>query len=157
MSDKSYPAILKEYKLLDWPTLLIGWKNGFATRRDIIDYAVHQISNHRNEKSVIYLASCEAEDDDEVKKYIEQLIDRQKIPFPDIEAICLDRWRFAKLIALDHAELSDEEKIEELQNIYVQFEYPDDMSDCSIYSQNGLDPFLAMKNTISSLKQNLGI
>ena len=47
--------------------------------------------------------------------------------------------------------------VDSLQELYAQFDYRDDMSSCSVYSNDGVDPVEAMKNLVCSLTTRFGV
>jgi hypothetical protein len=60
--------------------------------------------------------------------------------------------------SIEESNMSEEEKSDKLQELYADFDYPDDMSDCSIYSMRVADPVLkCMHNLIMSLKKKYNV
>ena len=142
---------LKELDLLCWSTLSVGQKRGWVTKTDIGDYAAKLLSDgldNDNEKIAV-LAGANSYDEPEVKELMLQLVNDS---YTEVEA--LEKWRLATLLSLSKSSLSEEEKIDKLQEIYSEFDYPEDMSSCSIYSQDSVDPLIAMSDVILSLKKN---
>ena len=66
----------------------------------------------------------------------------------------LDKLKLAALLSLDESRISEEEKCKKLQELYATFDYPHDMSECSIYSVTSKSsPLEAMRSLIIYLKQ----
>ncbi len=142
---------LKELDLLCWSTLLVGQQKGWVTKADIGDYATKLLSDglDNDDGNIAVLAGADSYDDSEVKELMLQVVNGS---YSEVDA--LEKWRLATLLALSKSSLSEEEKIDKLQEIYSEFDYPEDMSSCSIYSQDSVDPLIAMSDVILSLKKN---
>lgn len=142
---------LKELGLICWSTLLVGQRKGWVSKSDIADYAVSLLADENCEnEDIAVLASANTLDDSEVKDLLQRM---SRSVCSDTEV--LDKWRLAILIALNNSELSEDEKVDRLQEFYAEFDYPEDMNSCSIYSQDTVDPLSAMREVIGSLKQQL--
>ena len=140
--------VLKNLDLVCWPALFVGLQKGWVTKSDIADYATSLLSADldNGDENIAVLASADSFDDSEVKELLLQVGGSTAEP----EAI--EKWRLATLIALSDSALSEEEKIDKLQELYAEFDYPEYMSSCSIYSHNSVDPLVAMSDVISALK-----
>lgn len=141
--------VLKELDLVCWSALFVGLQKGWATKSDIADYATSLLSADldNGDENIAVLAGSDSLDDSEVKGLLLQVGGSTEDP----EAI--EKWRLATLIALSESVLRKENKIDKLQELYAEFDYPEDMSSCSIYSQDSVDPLAAMSGVISALKQ----
>jgi hypothetical protein len=138
--------VLREQRLLTWAALVVGFNYKWATRDDIVQFAVNWLVEHPldDEQSVVLLAGSENETDEKVLEWLCQaarskegfIIDDQSRY--DVE---MGRWRYAHLVALDQSPLSNNEKLDALQKIYADFGYPQDMALCSKYgpSQFAID------------------
>ncbi len=139
---------LRGLGLISWSTLLVGQQKGWASKSDIADYAASLLAcgNLENIDAAV-LASANTLDDSEVIDLLQRMI-RSHTPEKEV----LDKWRLAILISLNNSDLPEDEKIERLQELYAEFDYPEDMKSCSIYFQDTVDPLSAMRNVISHLK-----
>lgn len=146
-------TILNEFHLICWATLLLGFQKGWASKSDISNYAIKLLSKDLDcgNEDVAILATADSLEGSEIKKLILKVI---KEPRPE-KKILLDRWRLAKLSVLNKLNLSEEEKLDKLQELYAEFDYPADMISCSVYSKDSIDPLKAMVDLISTLKNNL--
>lgn len=140
---------LKELNLVCWSTLFVGQQMGWVTKLDIEDYAMSLLSADldNGDKNIAVLAGADSLDDSEVTDLLLQVGGEMESP----EAI--EKWRLAALTALSESVLSEEEKLDKLQELYAEFDYPEDMTSCSIYSQDSVGPLAAMSEVILALKK----
>lgn len=141
--------VLANFGLLDWSSILLGFRNGWIERSDIYQYAFDLLQKGCDDKDVSIIAESEDLNDYELERIISN-----KTGGTD-ESIDMDRWRLAFLMCLDDNKSSEEEKICKLQEIYADFGYPEDMSSCSIYSCDGVAPLVAMNSVVEKLKSAL--
>ncbi|MBW1617016.1 MAG: DUF2247 family protein [Deltaproteobacteria bacterium] len=150
---------LIELNLLCWFSLIAGIKRGWASRQDIINYAVSML-NDKTDYDIILIAGGEEYDDLELKLRIKNYINSQ---YPnnqkqeELFQLAYEKWRLAHLLILSENEFSFEQNLEQLQEIYAMFDYPEDMKSCSIYSQDEIDPIIAMGKVIDDLKIKFSI
>jgi hypothetical protein len=145
--------LLINTNLLSWNTLFHGWMNGWVARIDIIRFAITLLVEKKdNDNEVIALiASGDSLSDDDLL----ELVSSQMITAD--ESVEIDKWRLAFLLCIAESDASEQEQIDELQDVYSEFGYPEDMSSCSIYAQDGVDPLEAMKKVVKELKEAIGI
>ena len=143
---------LKKLNLISWPVLLCGFRKGWVTKSDIADYATQHLANYpdQDDHSIILLASANFWDNAEVNELLLQAINN-----PAWHQEALNKWKLAKLLALSNSKLSNQEKIDKLQEVYAELDYPKEMVSCSIYSQDAIDPLVAMDQVISLLKKEV--
>ena len=138
--------------LICWPVLVVGWRKGWVTKLDIADYAASLLSTdsdkENEDEDVILLASANFLQDEEV----EELLIKVAGSYAEKEA--LGKWRLMHLVSLSSSSLSDQEKIDKLQILYADFDYPEDMKSCSIYSQDEVDPLEALSKVILKLEKD---
>lgn len=139
--------ILKELGLLCWSTIYVGFKNDWLKQKDVIDYAVNLLIEGNDDKVVVLIAGGEALNDMELLNFILPKIENKD------DTTAIDKWRLANLLCIVESENNDQEKLDQLQEVYAKFEYPEDMKSCSIYSQNELDPLSAMMQVVEELKR----
>ena len=148
--------VLARLGLLSWHVLLLGWEKGWVTRDDIIDYAVHLLAANKDQgdENIAAIAAGENYSNDELKQFITSLTKhREGGLLAENAGAEIEKWRLAQLISINESELSEEEKLQRLQDVYAEFGYPEDMASCSIYSQDNIDPLLAMVRVITALKE----
>ena len=138
---------LENLGLLCWSTIYVGFKKGWLKQKDVVDYAVKMLMAGSDDKAAVLIAGGESLNDDELLNLVSSQIENKD------EIIALDKWRLANLLCISESKKSDQEKLDKLQDIYSKFNYPDDMKSCSIYSQDKLDPLLAMMYVIMELKK----
>ncbi|MDA8142165.1 MAG: DUF2247 family protein [Desulfobacteraceae bacterium] len=139
--------MLKGLGLLCWSTIYVGFKKGWLKPKDVIDYAVSLLMADNDDEAVVLIAGGEFLNDEELLNLVSHQV--QNID----EAAALEKWRLADLLCVAESESNDQEKLDNLQEVYAKFEYPEDMKSCSIYSQNGMDPLLAMVQVVKELKR----
>jgi len=99
-----------------------------------------------NRRDIPVIAGGEYLSDEELLGLLLQQIERP------VGASDLDKWRLAFLSCIEASNDTDDEKISRLQEVYADFDYPEDMASCSIYSQDSLPPLIAMHNIIKFLR-----
>lgn len=141
--------ILINLGLLCWSTILLGLREGWVSRNDVIAYAVDLLVNGNNDEDVAVIAGGDPLGDDELYKLISNQIVQTD------NAADLDKWRLAHLLNIAESEDDEQTKLDRLQEIYTKFDYPEDMASCSIYSQDQIDPLVAMMQVVEELKSRL--
>lgn len=143
--------VLKQLNLINWAVLFTGFQRGWIIKSDISNYSVSLLSDSLDDgdENIAVLASADSFDDSEVKELLLKISDQYSEPE------IIERWKLAMLITLNESGLSEEEKIDRLQELYAEYDYPEDMSSCSIYSQDSVPPLKAMSDVILSLKGKL--
>ncbi|MDD2739858.1 MAG: DUF2247 family protein [Methylomonas lenta] len=141
--------ILIDLELLCWSTILLGLKKGWVNRKEVIDYAVNLLVNGNNEEDVAVIAGGESLSDDELFNLISKQIKNTD------DATDLDKWRLANLLCIEESDDCEQSKIDKLQEIYANFDYPEDMASCSIYYQDKVDPLVAMMRVVDKLRNRL--
>ena len=162
---KEIVGILKGLDLISWPTLSIGFENGWVQRSEIVEYALNVMTTsvEDNFKEVILLAGSELYDHDEFKQILVGVLNKKGFDASNVnnKNIESDKWRLGFLIFLDSKTSTPEFKLDKLQKLYSQFNYPEDMAACSCY-YNPLDndsyegPLNELKTVIIKLKTKLG-
>lgn len=138
--------VMKQLGLLGWPELLCGWKLGFISNKNISDFSVEQLAES-DDLEVALLSSATSLSSDDVAQALEKIV-------PNVDmASCKDKWRLARLVELNHKNITDSQKLDELQLIYADFDYPEDMENCSIYSSGSEAPLVSMNKIINSLQR----
>ena len=143
--------ILQELGLLSWSVISCGFEKGWMTKKQVIDYAVKQVLKGESSSNIEIIAMGEDLNDHEFLSLVNSESKAGE------EQFSLKSWRLAKLIVIDNSDKNDQEKIDRLQEVYSSFHYPEDMSSCSIYANDGIDPLIAMHNVIQNLKNLLVI
>lgn len=141
--------ILINLGLLCWSTILLGLKKGWVSRKDVIDYAVDLLVNGNEDEDVAIIAGGESLEDDELFNLISNQAKQSD------NAAALDKWRLAHLLNIAESDDDEQTKLDRLQEVYANFDYPEDMASCSIYSQDEIDPLVAMTQIVEELKRRL--
>ena len=141
--------VLINLGLLCWPTILLGFGKGWVSRKDAIDYAVDLLIKGNDDEDVSIIAAGETLGDDELLNLISHQVEQSD------STNDLDKWRLAHLISIAESNDDEQTKLDRLQEVYADFNYPEDMASCSIYSQDATDPLLAMIQVVEELRSKL--
>jgi hypothetical protein len=125
----------------------MGFRKHWIKREDIFEYAMNQLLAGCESERVAIIAGGEYLSDEELLGIISKQMEMTNC------VADTDKWRLAFLLGLEASDDSDENRINRLQEIYADFDYPEDMASCSIYSQDGLDPLVAMSQVVKRLKE----
>lgn len=142
----SLMKILADLRLLRWSTIHLGVRKGWVSKKEVADYAVEKLVTGNDDQNIVMLAGGECLETNELLGIIANLSDNPN------DSIDLDKWRLAHLVDIAESDGDEEIKLDRLQEIYADFGYPEDMVSCSIYSQDEIDPFVAMMRVIKELK-----
>jgi|GEM_PF-1121662 len=152
--------IIRKYSLLDWKTILVGFKRNWITKDEVIEFAVNQLSTtNEDDYNVSLLAGSDNESNENILNLIHKYIESKNIQLNEGNEI--KKWLLAHLILINEGDISDQDKLNKLQEIYSEFEYPEEMAKCSIYytepnkefkkGEYLSDPLDEMKNLINIL------
>lgn len=153
--------VMKKLKLLDWYTLLVGLERGWCKKENLISYGEECINqkadNEEIDNNLITIISEKSLSSDDLVAIVLKFLTAQKKPMQQDENFkAIEKWRLAHLyLLLQEENYSDQKKIDVLQELYAQFGFPDDMTACSIYSKDEIDPLTAAKNVVEKLSQQL--
>lgn len=139
--------------LMCWSTIFLGFGRGWVKRKDVFDYAITQLvsGGYADSEDVAIIAGGEYLSDDELCGLILKQIESTG------GASDLDKWRLAFLLCIEASDDSDEDKINRLQEVYADFDYPEDMISCSVYSQDNISPLVAMRQVVEVLREHFSL
>lgn len=138
--------MLSELGLVCWSTLHLGLKKGWVKRNDVFKYAIDKLEDGKDSQGVVLIAGGDYLSDEELLSLIEGQLQGEDVAFD------IDKWRLAFLLCIEESTESDESKLRRLQEIYAGFDYPEDMSLCSIYSSGDTPPLVEMGKVVQKLK-----
>lgn len=139
--------VLINLGLACWSTIFLGFRKRWIRRDDVFEYAISQLLNGCESERVAIIAGGEYLSDEELLAIISEQMEMMDC------VADMDKWRLAFLLCIDASDDSDENKINRLQEIYADFDYPEDMASCSIYSQDGVCPLVAMNQVVKRLRE----
>lgn len=148
--------IMKRADLLDWHTLLVGLEHGWCTKDKLIEHAEEYLRHVTSgvDENLISIVTGESISDDELIAISRRFIQAHGAPLSQkIEKESLEKWRFAHLCSLLESNKTDQIKIDEIQDLYSQFGFPEDMTSCSIYNDTGIDPLVSAKCVTQNLEK----
>lgn len=140
-------GVLIRLGLACWSTILLGFRKRWLRREDVFEFAMSQLLSGCESEHVAVIAGGECLSDEEL---LEIISDKMGVESGVAE---MDKWRLVFLVCIDESTDSDEVKINKLQDIYADFDYPEDMASCSIYSQDGISPLVAMSRVLERLRE----
>ncbi|MFK0089672.1 DUF2247 family protein [Pseudomonas sp. NPDC090755] len=143
--------MLIKLDLMCWSTVVVGFGKGWMKRKDIFDYAISQLASGSNSVDVAVIAGGEYLSDGDLLDLILKQVKKTDC------ASDLDKWRLAFLLCIKSSEDCDESKVNRLQEIYADFDYPEDMASCSVYSQNDISPLVAMDQVVGELRERFSL
>lgn len=148
---------LQNLSHISWPTLLIGLKKGWINKDAISDYANLLLTTEpdRAAPNVALLIATDSLNQDDIATLINEICTTQGIDLRAEEPASIEKWRLAHLSDIQNSPLLDEDKLTKLQELYAEFDYPEDMSACSIYHPGEISPLAAMHQLIEQLKLKL--
>lgn len=140
---------LADLGLLCWATIHLGLIKGWLSREDVADYAIDLLVHGNDDEDTAIIAGAELLEDNELLELISK-----KVAQVDNDTV-FDKWRLAHLVDIAESDKDEQSKVDNLQEVYANFGYPEDMISCSIYSQDEVDPLVAMMNVIEKLRGRL--
>lgn len=140
---------LIELGLMCWSTIAMGFRKGWVKREDIFDYAVSQLMSGSDSNDVAVIAGGDYLSDDDLLSLILKQAKSSRGIYD------YDKWRLAFLLCIEASDCCDEAKVSRLQEVYADFDYPKDMASCSIYSQDGVPPLVAMSQVVKKLRSKV--
>lgn len=147
--------VLKRSGFVNWQVLLVGLENGWNEKSDLIRYAQDYIErNDEVDEDIAAIALGKSLSKEDLALQVVRYLKSCGEDFSDTtKSDARDKWRFGFLIALLESDISEEKKIAELQDLYGQFGFPDDMTSCSIYSGDSVDPLKAAHIVAQALEK----
>ncbi|XXE96684.1 DUF2247 family protein [Pseudomonas sp. D1-2] len=139
--------MLLKLGLACWSTIHLGIKKGWVKRNEVFKYAIDKLADGKDSLNVALIAGRDYLTDEELLSLIEGQMQGRNVAFD------MEKWRLAFLICVEESTESDDDKVRRLQEIYADFDYPEDMSLCSIYSLGDTPPLAEMSQVVQKLKE----
>lgn len=148
---------LQSLSHVSWPTLLIGLKKGWISKDAISDYATLLLTTEQDkaDPNVALLIATDSLSQDDIAQLINEICTTQGVDLRTEEPASIEKWRLAHLSDIQDSPLPDEDKLAKLQELYAEFDYPEDMSACSIYHPGEISPLTALHQLIEQLTLKL--
>lgn len=168
-------GLMQTLGLLDWPSLWVGLERGWVWADDLIAFSTQWLLEHPDEDNehITLLAGGESLDEAELRDMLGNHLREVSGETPDPRAAPeVDKWRLAALCLLDQSDLPPDEKLDALEELRAEFDYPEDMRACSRYyvppqfagRQFAVgehlpweDPFEAVQAVIAKLRKQFGV
>ena len=145
-------------QMINWVVIYFGLKYGYCDKKVVSDLAEEQLSLNDNadaQFALKILLEIESLTEEDISIWLELYLQEKGLFAGAAEENAKKIWRLLYLKKLSESNISDTDKIEELQKIYANFGYPADMEKCSIYSCVEGDPLDAMKQVIFDIEREL--
>lgn len=158
-----------QFDFLTWHALIIGWERNWINKQDAINFAVDWLIKQPDttDNRVLQIAGGDFVEVYELRQLVQKFANDTLGEISESEVSDhLDRWRLSFLMELAQAKIDDETKLKRLQEIYAEFEYPEDLVACSPYyiestyshalriGDQVRSPLDAMNDVITLLKSN---
>ena len=131
--------VLTHLGLLDWPTLTVGARRGWATAADVAEFATNWLVEHPadNDPRILELAMVDASGGEGVLTLLDAYVVSTTGASPGYEISReVDRWRLASLKLLVDSDSEPEAIFGEFEELYAEFGYPEDMAPCGRYFES---------------------
>lgn len=152
--------VVKREGLLSWHTLIYGLSHKWCEKQHLVAYADDHLLNAVDDVDLDLLqisSGLEMKDGDLIQIGLHFLEAHGQPMSDEKKEESKEIWRFAKLRSLLEASISSEEKLTQLQELYAEFGFPDDMSSCSIYAGDAVDPLLAAQHVADRLAHRFNL
>lgn len=140
-------GVLISLGLACWSTIFLGFSKRWLRREDIFEFAMTQLLNGCESERVAIIAGSEYLSDEELLEIVSRQVEMTSCVAE------IDKWRLAFLICIEASNDGDENKINNLQEVYANFNYSEDMASCSIYSQDSVAPLVGMSQVVKELRK----
>lgn len=141
--------------VMSWRLAQIGWKRRWLSAEQVgrIAEVLYTSCNEKHQQELIaMLAYPSSLTDEEIANYITTLSEQEPVPSRDP----LKLWQLAKIIGVVHSTADWEAKVDDLDYIFSDLNYPQDMQPCIRYG-SGRDPVLEARVLIADLLKSLRI
>jgi len=118
--------ILKRESLLSWSLIRWALKGKKIPFDGAIDFAIMKIEDSFDENIAIIAGLSESESD-LMQSLVERLAEKEFVHLFE------ETWMLAALLEIFEASISEQEKIDQLQEVYSEFNYSERLEKCSIY------------------------
>jgi len=147
---------INNYGLLSLQLAYVGLENGICFKEEFDNNIINYLLENNSEDALIEIAiNCKELNSEELNQTLKQYIEKNDIQYNEFEL--LEVWRLASFEQLLKSNYTDQEKVDKLQVLHSDFNWPEDMYGCSIYNDIKMPPLEAMKLLINKLKTNLNI
>lgn len=152
----TYLNIIKKWNIESLELLYYGYLKGWVERQGVVDFAMNSLNESHAESMLAQIALENFSDELEFKSMVEGFLKELDCSLTAAQMAKLkEMWLLIVLEELNEADSDENKKVEMLQSIYADFDFPKEMSSCSIYSEDSIPPLVAMHDLLQKLKQTL--
>lgn len=132
MSVASVVDFLRGTGLIDPGVLAVGIERGWASRGDVVAYAVEALRAGNERAEVMEIVTADDLELDRLTELLREWARLDGLPSARAEN-AVRRWMFSALSVIAHSNVSPEKKLDKLEETYADFAYPEEMRACSRY------------------------
>ncbi|WNZ53767.1 DUF2247 family protein (plasmid) [Microbulbifer sp. MKSA007] len=133
---------------ISWQLLLYGFEHDIIDRKQLSELATKWVVEDVLGKEQSIICAAEYYESEVVYSTLKALTAQE-----NQEASVSEIWRYVLLKSLIYSCIPNQEKIDRLQQLYSQFDYPADMENCSIYSASKHCPIEAAQDLITKMEK----
>lgn len=153
--------LLSKLKLNHFPILLYGWERGWVNENIFVAWACEQLEREDSSSPLVIqryiarIAGGDLEDNTILEKLNNFYLNKQRNGLKYTGQDLFNIWRLVRIQSILEATLDEQQQVEKLQQIYADFDYPEDMKSISIYANDGIPPLTAAKKLVEKLMKEL--
>jgi len=126
-------SILADLGLLSWAATRFGFRRGWMNSKEVAARAVEELGRRDEiDQDVADLATAELLAPDEIDAALSRIISRA--PSREDEAGSRRRWLLARLVVLERSALPAGDLLDQLEETYAEFGFPDELHRLSRYN-----------------------
>jgi Uncharacterized protein conserved in bacteria len=119
-----FAKIVKTINYWSWKELIWGQRNRIIRNKDIIEYAKNVLEEDIKRFDEVLELSI-ADEDEDIASLLVQLANLDKV---ETDEAIQEKWRYAILLDLYNNQDSYDNVYENIENIYADFDYQEDMA-----------------------------
>ena len=131
-------------------TAIIGYCNDLLKKEQVIEFSIKLLENDYYENELEVLAGAELYDEEVFKEIIYKKEKELDLEEKEKE---IKKIELAELLEVDSEELLGDELQKKLEDIYVRYNYPEELTSFSKYSNILLRPEEALREAIEFLEK----
>lgn len=117
-------SCMRANRLIDFCSLLAGWEQGWVDAKAVSLYAIDKLNEGANDPEwLIDLANAEHID----RERVYSLLNTACAGAPNALEHGVERWKLGTLLVIRDKSVSDEEKVDLLDEAYAVYGYPNDL------------------------------
>lgn len=129
----SVVRIMRDLNLLTWRSIQLGWERHWLTGKDVSEFAAESLADYSGpcSETIAMLAWAETLEDKDIRGHLADVVGSMVKNKAELPAI--DKWRLAYMIELSERSMDEKSRLDEIQELYSDFDCSEDMDRCSMY------------------------